>query len=57
MKNPKCTKILGGRGFVLDPTGDAHSAPAVPSWWEGGKPPLQVPGGPASSLLASSFGP
>ena len=25
MKNPKCTKSLGGRGFAPDPTGGAYS--------------------------------
>jgi len=30
LKNPKCTKILGGPGFAPDPTGEAHSVPANP---------------------------
>jgi len=40
MKNPKCTKTHGGRGFAPDrgdpwPTGRAYSAPRSPSWWVG----------------------
>jgi len=30
LKNPKCAKIHGGRGIVLDPTEEAYSHPASP---------------------------
>ena len=42
LKNPKCTKTLGGRGFAPDPTGGAYSAPTDPlAGGEGLTPPLQ----------------
>ena len=36
LRGSKSTKINSGRGFALDPTGEAYSAPPVTSsWWEG----------------------
>jgi len=52
LKNPKCTKKFGGRGFVPDPTGEAQSAPANPQLVRrDAKPLCKNPG-----ALAQPFG-
>ena len=48
-------KPFGGRGFAMDPTGGAYSAPLTPSWWGGGS--LPPPKNPISALGPSSLDP